>query len=138
LCWATSASARHKYDCLVVVVVVMVVVVVVMVMVFVVMMVMMMMVIPPPVVIMVMMVMMVVIMVMMVMMVVMMVMMMVVNELHVGVTAILAIRRGSHCVCDSQNSGSVWNGIEQLAVRSRRRNRGLDIRHLDGLSSTER
>jgi hypothetical protein len=129
LCRATSASARHKYDCLVVVVVVMmVVVVVVMVMVFVVMMVMMMMVIPPPV----------VIMVMMVMMVVMMVMMMVVNELHVGVTAILAIRRGSHCVCDSQSSGSVWNGIEQLAVRPRRRNRGLDIRHLDRLSSTER
>jgi hypothetical protein len=109
-------------------VVVVMVVVVVVVMVFVVMMVMMMMVIPPPV----------VIMVMMVMMVVMMVMMMVVNELHVGVTAILAIRRGSHCVCDSQSSGSVWNGIEQLAVRPRRRNRGLDIRHLDRLSSTER
>ena len=76
-------------------------VVVVMVVVLVVMMV------PPPVV----MVMMVVVVVIL-----MVVMMMVGNELHVWVPATLAIRRGSGCICDSQNSGSVWNRIEQLAV----------------------
>ena len=69
-------------------------------------MVMMVVVVPPPVV----MVMMMVVILMMV------VMMMVGNELHVWVPATLAIRRGSGCVCDSQNSGSVWNRIEQLAV----------------------
>ncbi len=69
------------------------------------------MVVPPPVVMV-----MVVIMMVVIMMVVMMVMMMVGNELHVWVSATLAIRRGSGCICDSQNSGSVWNRIEQLAV----------------------
>ena len=59
-------------------------------------------------------VMMMVVMVIIVLMVVMVVM--VVNELHVGVPAALTIRRGSGCVCYPQNSGSVWNRIEQLAV----------------------
>ncbi len=74
-------------------------VVMMMMMIFAIVMMMVMMMVPPPVVMM-----------------VMVMMMVIVSELYVGFRAILAIRRGSGSVCDSQNSGSVWNRIEQLAV----------------------